>query len=81
MENFSSFLECLGRETIIFRYDDDETLWARFFDSDGDQVGCCIESSSNSNEDFYNNAEGAQVSSSDEKVDSEDNHQSCSFIK
>ena len=61
-------------DTIIFRYDGDETLWARIFDSDGDRVGCCMESSSSSDEDFYTNAEEAQVSSSDDEADSEDDH-------
>ena len=43
--------------TIVFSYDGDETLWARFFDSDGDRVGCCFESASSSDEDFHFKAE------------------------
>ena len=54
--------------TIFFSYDGDETLWANFFDSDGDRVGCCVESSSSSDEDFHHKVEEA----SDEEVDSED---------
>ena len=56
--------------TIIFRYDGDETLWARFFESDGDRVCYCMESASSSEEVFYNNAEEA----TDDEVSSEDNH-------
>src|SRR3954470_17713379 len=33
-------------DDILFRYDGDETLWAKDFDSDGDCVGCCMESPS-----------------------------------
>ena len=33
-------------DDILFRYDGDETLWAKAFDSDRDRVGCCMESTS-----------------------------------
>src|SRR3954466_15469087 len=52
-------------DTIVFRYDGDATLWTRVFDSDGDRVGCCMESSSSSDEEFYNNAREARVTPSD----------------
>src|SRR3954471_17228835 len=54
--------------TIFFSYDGDETLCARFFNSDGDRVGCCFESASNSDEDFHHKVEEA----TGEEVDSED---------
>ena len=54
--------------TIFFSYDGDETLWARFFDSDGDRVGCCFESASSSDEEVRYEAKEA----SDEEVNSED---------
>ena len=41
------------RDSIVFRYDGDETLWAKCFDSDGDRVECCMESSSSSDSEFY----------------------------
>src|SRR4051812_708226 len=53
--------------TIIFSYDGDETLWAKFFDSDGDRVDCCFESASKSYKDFHPEAEEATI-----KVESED---------
>ena len=56
--------------TIIFTYDGDETLWDRFLDSDGDRVGCCMESASSSDEDFHYKAEEA----TDDEVNSEDDH-------
>ena len=46
-------------DDLIIRYDGDETLWVRAFDSDGDHVGCCMESSNN---DSYNSAEEADSS-------------------
>ena len=54
--------------TIFFSYDGGETLMARFFDSDGDRVGCCFESASSSDEDLRYEAKEA----SDEEVDFED---------
>ena len=33
-------------DDILFRYDRNDTLWAKDFDSDGDRVGCCMESAS-----------------------------------
>ena len=74
MENLPLFQERLKQGYHHLWYDGDETLWGRFFDSDCDRVGCCVESSSSCDEEFYNNAEEAQVSSSDDEVDSEDNH-------
>ena len=53
--------------TIIFSYDGDETLWSKFFDSDGDRVDCCFESVSSSDEDFHDEVEEATI-----KVESED---------
>ena len=80
-ENGSMFLEkgwktflhsrnILEEKTIIFTYDGDETLWARFFDSDGDRVIGCMESASSSDEDFHYKAEEV----TDDEVSSEDNH-------
>ena len=46
-------------DDIIFRYDGDETLWARAFDPVGDRVGCCMESSIS---DSYNSGEEADSS-------------------
>src|SRR4051812_18264970 len=54
--------------TIFFSYDGDKTLTARFFNSDGDQVGCCFESASSSDEEVRFEEQGA----SDEEVSSED---------
>ena len=54
--------------TIFFSYDCDETLTTRFFDSDGDRVGCCFETASSSDEEVRYEAQGA----SDEEVNSED---------
>jgi hypothetical protein len=55
--------------TIFFSYDGDKTLIARrFFDSDGDRVGCCFESPNNSDEEVHFEEQGA----SDEEVSSED---------
>ena len=53
--------------TIILSYDGDETLWAKFFDGDGDRVDCCFESARSSDEDFHDEAEEATI-----KVESED---------
>src|SRR4051812_24706853 len=46
---------------IIFSYDRDETLWDKFFDSDGDRVDCCFKSASSSVEDFHYEAEDATI--------------------
>ena len=54
----------------FFSYDGDETLWARFFDSDGDLVGCSFESSSSGAEDFHYKTEEAN----DEEVNLEDDN-------
>ena len=59
-------------DDIIFRYDGDETLWARFFDSAGDRVGCCMESSSSSDSDSDNSDEDAHNLSTDDDDDSSD---------
>src|SRR4051812_40222191 len=48
-------------DTIVFRYDGGDTLWSRISDSDGDRAGCCMESSSRSDEEFYKNEEEVQV--------------------
>ena len=61
-------------DTIVFRYDGGDTLWARIFDSDGDRADCCMESSSSSDEEFYNNEEEVQISSSDDEADFEEDH-------
>ena len=53
-------------DTIIFKYDGDETLWAKIFYSEGDRAGCCMKSSSSTDE--------AQASLSDDEADSEDDH-------
>ena len=59
----------LEGRTIIFSYDGDETLWARFFDSDGDRVGCCFESASITDEDFHFKAEEVFDEESNSKDD------------
>ena len=46
-------------DDLIFRYDGDESLGVRAFDSDGDRVGCCMESS---NSDSCNSGEEADSS-------------------
>ena len=33
-------------DTIVFKFDGEDTLSARIFDSDGDRACCCMESSS-----------------------------------
>ena len=60
-------------DTIFFRYDGGDTLWARISDSNGDRTGCCMESSSSSDEEFYNNNEDdVETSSPKDEADSED---------
>ena len=54
--------------TIFFSYDGDDTLTARFFDSDGDRVDCWFESASRSDEEVHFEEQGA----SDEEVSSGD---------
>ena len=61
------------RDSIIFRYDGDETLWARCFDSDGDRVECYVESTSSSDSEFYNGGGEAHGSSTEDDDDSENN--------
>ena len=58
------------RDIIIFRYDGDETLWAKCFDSDGDRVECCVESTSSSDSEFYNGCDEAHNSSTEDDDDS-----------
>src|ERR1041385_1896795 len=33
-------------DTIVFKFNDEDNLWARIFDSGGDRSYCCMESSS-----------------------------------
>ena len=67
MEKFSPFQKYFRGRTIIFSYDGDETLWAKFFDGGGDRIDCCFESASSSDEDSYKEAEEATI-----KVESKD---------
>src|ERR1041385_4870578 len=57
------------RDNIVFKYDGDESFWARCFDFDGDHMEYCVESSNSSDSEFYN---GENASTDDRGVSSND---------
>ena len=71
-KTFARWCKLQTRHNILFRYDGNDTLWVKVFDSDGDRVECCRESSSSDNESLHEE-DGSQSEESRSPPSSNDN--------
>ena len=69
---FARWCKHQTRHNVLFRYDGNDTLWVKVFDSDGDHMECCAESSSSDGDSYSSEDEARSSSANNDDGDSHD---------